>query len=442
MLASGALVMCWFGLYNRFPFVFPDTGAYIRTGFLGEVPIDRPLIYGLFLRHASLWQSLWLPIFVQAFLVSILIYLWVKYFSPGNNKKLTYWLAILLISFLTGVSKYVTFLMPDIFTAIMIMCSALLLFAPKMNSRDKIFSIVIFILSLTVHNSHLMITLGSIIVLAILEIFRKTRLVNSWKKLGLVTGCVITGGLLIGTTHYAFGGSFIVSQNGHIFMLTRLIDLQLAQSHLDKNCGKKAYILCPYKDQLDENFLWGAESPLYKLGGWSENEEEYKSLIGDILSDPKYLELAAIRSIEGGFVQFFHFDIENTEGMGPNTPPYDEIKRFYPYHIFEYEHSMQSRNWLGEQTRMLNTFQLFAVGISLCGLLALLFNSKSQSSRVWEKPLVIFLLIALYSNALVCGSLSAIMPRYQGRVVWLIPVLFFLLLLPRIPLLSRSSALK
>jgi hypothetical protein len=40
-------------LVNGFPFVYSDTGTYLRSVFAGFVPPDRPYWYGPFLRLSS-----------------------------------------------------------------------------------------------------------------------------------------------------------------------------------------------------------------------------------------------------------------------------------------------------------------------------------------------------------------------------------------------------
>jgi hypothetical protein len=85
----GSLVLCFLAFYNKYPLVFPDTGTYVLSGFTGQVPKDRPIIYGLFLRHISLWESLWLVILFQGVLLSLTIFYYFKYLG-GTEKYLPY----------------------------------------------------------------------------------------------------------------------------------------------------------------------------------------------------------------------------------------------------------------------------------------------------------------------------------------------------------------
>ena len=66
LVAIGIFFLLIPSVANGFPILFSDVGTYIASGFNKFVPIDRPIIYGLFLRHTSLAHSLWFVIISQA----------------------------------------------------------------------------------------------------------------------------------------------------------------------------------------------------------------------------------------------------------------------------------------------------------------------------------------------------------------------------------------
>jgi hypothetical protein len=80
----GALLLLFPAFNNGYPFLYADTSTYITGGFLGAVSDFRPITYGLFVRHISLMESLWLVAFVQALIVSALIHLVFRVFSSGE----------------------------------------------------------------------------------------------------------------------------------------------------------------------------------------------------------------------------------------------------------------------------------------------------------------------------------------------------------------------
>jgi hypothetical protein len=66
----------------------------------------------------------------------------------------------------------------------------------------------------------------------------------------------------------------------------------------------------------------------------------------------------------------------------------------------------------------------------------LVFRSRDNARGRGLEKLVVFIVIGVLVNALVCGTLSEPYDRYQARVVWLIPFLAWLIYQMR----SRRSA--
>ena len=138
-LLSICFVLIWPALYNGYPLVYSDTGTYIAAGYTKEVPVDRPIIYCLFVRHMSLSHSLWFVLIAQVILVVYVIYMLVRRFAVKNVLLLST-LIVLVLSFTTSISTYTSQIMPDIFSALSIIGMALLFTTQKMHKRDYIIS--------------------------------------------------------------------------------------------------------------------------------------------------------------------------------------------------------------------------------------------------------------------------------------------------------------
>ena len=67
------VALLWPALYNGFPLVYPDTGAYISSGLRLSVHPDRPVGYGLFILFSSMGISLWFVVVAQALMLNWLI---------------------------------------------------------------------------------------------------------------------------------------------------------------------------------------------------------------------------------------------------------------------------------------------------------------------------------------------------------------------------------
>lgn len=418
LILIAGFILCYMGFYNNYPLMHSDSGTAIKSGFLNQVPPDRPILYGLFIRQISMAESLYFVIITQGILLSLVVFYYFKYFLSGKNLAIHFLAYIFIITFLTGASVNVSQLIPDIFTSITILTFGLLFMIPGLKTRDIIILSVISILGIGVHNSHLIIVFALLFTFTLLFSIKNIRIkwtFLSWRRLSLMWGLLVFTFLGMSTLNYSFGSDFKTSKGGHVFFMARLIEIGVVGEYLEENCDKYDYKFCEYKDQIPWDFIWDYEkSPLYKTGGWEANEEEYKTIIFDIMTTPKYLKTFVIRGLEASIKQFFSFETGNTKQMLKGSPPFSVIERFFPDQLKEYVGSRQSAKTLEYQ--FVNTSQLYLAAISLLSLLIILFLKFPLKWKI----LSAYFLYSLYINAAVCGALSFVAPRYQSRVIWLI----------------------
>ena len=96
LILLGSIVMLRLAFYNSFPFVYPDTGTYIRSGYELILPIDRPIFYGLFIRLLSFSTTLWNVVIFQSLITAYLIYLTLRIFI--NDKLFNFYYLLLIKS--------------------------------------------------------------------------------------------------------------------------------------------------------------------------------------------------------------------------------------------------------------------------------------------------------------------------------------------------------
>ncbi|MFC2112805.1 hypothetical protein ACFLTA_06000 [Bacteroidota bacterium] len=418
LLATG-LLLCFWGFYNKYPLVFPDTGTYLLSGFTNVVPKDRPLIYGLFLRHASLAETLWLVIWVQGILVSILVFYYFKYLSPTRKFLPLFFIYIFLITFFTGASVNVSQLIPDVFTPMSVLSMGLLIFVKELKIRDLIIVSALLVLSTSVHTSHVLSMTMFTVLLSVGFLFKKVRSFFpflKYQRIILIWALIIFTYLSVSTIHYGFSGEFTLSKGKHVFLMGRLIDMEIVNDYLKENCDDHDYKLCEFKDIVIWDFLWESQSPLYKTGGWEDSKEEYTTIIRDIFTTPKYLKIFMMKSIESSFIQFFNYETGDTPRQAQNSAPYGVITRFMPGQVKAYLSSKQCNDRL--DFTFLNNYQNYLIVLSLLISILLLILKIPVKSKM----LIIYILVSLYINAGVCGTFSGISPRYQSRVIWLLPL--------------------
>jgi small basic protein len=429
----GSLLLCYAAFYNGYALVYPDTGTYLYSGFQGNVPIDRPLAYGLFVRHSSLSTSLWFSVIAQGMLLGSLIFLFIKYLMPSRQHPLWSVAIITGLVLFSGVSTRTSQMMPDIFASMPALGLALLLFGNAVPLGTRIYLATITVLSLMMHSSHPMIyglTMGLLSVVWGIQWVRTRQLPLSWRNWGLAWGLVILAWLAIPTLHVLYGGAFKANRASHIFMMGQLNSMGLLGHYLKRHCDDEDYFLCPYQDALPLDYLWNPQSPIYKTGGWeAQDPAVYQHLIRDILTEPRYFKLFVIKVFMGTFHQFFHFHTANTPPQHSKSLAYQAIDGYFPYEVYAL---ILARQWEAANLtyESLNVRERMLMFACLLGVVALMLQPgwvrQVPTPLVWT---LVVIMVMLLVNAAICGGLSNGNMRYQNRVAWTLPLIMSLIVL-------------
>jgi hypothetical protein len=354
-----------------------------------------------------------------------------KTFSTKNHLQWSL-LTIFILTLFTGLSFNVSQLIPDIFTPVSILCMLLLLFGEKLSKGWTIFLSILFIFSNIVHYSHPAINLFTLAMFICFYLVKKENLKHfvKWNKIILVSGLLALSFLILPLTNYSYNRHFVYSESAYMFRLSRLMEMGIVEKYLNEHCKDKNYSLCSYVQAGNSgifwNFLWSPQSPANQKGGWEAHRKEYQDLIHDILSDPKYIVLYIRKSIESSFQQFFTFDTGDAPVFSMDSPPGYQIRSHYPDDINQFISSKENEGLLN--FKFLNQYQLIIILASLFFLISILFGNSLAGSNILFKSIIAFVFIALISNSIVCGVNSNITGRYQGRVIWLMPLISLLIL--------------
>ena len=424
LVLIGGLFLGSFAFYNRFPIVFSDTGTYILSGIENTVPVDRSLVYGIFLRHTSLAESIWIPVILQSIILSYLLYAYFHFFSASRHKKLVYLFFIAFITLFTGASLFSSTILPDIFTSIAALSLGLLLFVRKIKIVHFILISFFMFLGIGVHNSHFLI------LVLIMFFFTIAYLIKPWRQKFIVINTkriiylwvlLIFTNLSVATLHYAYGNTFSATRGGHVFLVARLNEMSLLKPYLDEHCEEKKYALCACKDDLPWDFIWSQESPIVKLGGWEATKSDFNRISRDMLTDGYYLKMFVIKSGISSVTQFFSFDAGDYVYKHDHTSPVIwPLDIMFKHELKQFSGSLQNARGIDFST--LNNRQQIVVFFSLTLLIGLLFLKVPPFYR----SLALYILLVLLLNAVICGSLSGVFPRYQSRLVWLVTLPCFI----------------
>lgn len=412
------LASMYAAFYNGFPLVYSDTGTYLRSGFEGEIPIDRPIFYGLFLRHISLSESLWLVVFVQAWITSWLLHLISGVFFTGLKRNAVFLISVVIVTLTTGYSYNVSILIPDIFATISFLALLVMLLSRELTKVTWVLISIIFTFSLSTHYSNIpiFILLFAIILFTMWRNHRKGTLVLAWKRIAITASLFVFTMIMIPTVNYTYNGKFRYSESSHVFLLNHMIEIGAAQQYLEDNCHKNNFAICEYREDLDWDFLWNYESPLYKTGGWKKNEKDFNAINNGIIYTPKYWPLLIHKTTEYTAKQLFLFETE-IQKINYDGTPCLEVERYLKKSVREIKSSKQVQG--RHKVELLNSVEGVVVFLGTIFLLFLaVLNRRLKVLSDGQKFLLTASLAYAVINALVCANLSTAIPRYHNRYAW------------------------
>ncbi|HTC83435.1 MAG TPA: hypothetical protein VK683_03730 [Rhizomicrobium sp.] len=431
-IAVLSLMFLSVAIWNGFPLIFYDTGAYVLEG-LGHIFfVERAPVYAEFLFLTGARFSLWPVVVVQALMISYLILEVARVDVPGLTLRALVVIGAAL-SLFTGIGWYVGQVEPDIFTPMVILGAWLLLFCSERLGKAGRYRVVVLTgLAVACHPSHLGLLAGLVIAAALLKLAARWRphLPGPDLRHGLI-GLAIALSLIV-AGNFVLTGKFFLSKSGSVFLFARLMQDGIVQRLMNETCppaGTSDWRLCAYKNRMPKSanaWLWGENSGFRALGGFTsqmQQEEDGRIIVESLKRYPvMHLRAAATDSL----LQFLQF--KTGDGIEPHLTILEpNFKRIIPKQVPAYLEARQQRGLIRFKT--LNLIHVPVGAMSVLGLLLLL--QRAAMRRSWDAAsLPALVLLGLIGNAIICGSFSNPHDRYQSRIVWL-PSLVLLLAVTR-----------
>ena len=417
-----AVCLMTVALYNGFPLVESDTGAYIEQAIYPHFAADRTPFYGLFVRVTTLWTSLWFTIFAQCLILSYLLLRYILLLQMSANKQsqadmgFTLLSIIVIISF-TCVSWVTSYIMPDIFAGILLLGIFLYIYERPQHIITNLSYLAIIFLAVLIHNSHFIITSLLATALLLYAMVKKNKELTR-KSLVLFSVCFGVWVILCSMNKIKKHG-FTFSRGSDIFMMAKLSETGILNEYLNESCGKKNLDLCNYQGHIpgDPNeFLWSGESPLYKTGGWDSVHPDYKIIIRDVFTTPKYVGMFVQKSVVSTLEELTQIQApDKLSVLGKDSEPWKKVRQYFSDELREYSTSLQNTDSLSASSCNF-VYYLFFV---LSSLWVLLFYRKVMDSGLIF--IYSFILLSLLINAFVTSTFSNVLARYQNRMFWILP---------------------
>jgi hypothetical protein len=425
-MAILSLMFLSVAIWNGFPLIFYDTGAYVLEG-LGHVfLVERAPVYSELLFLAGGALSFWPIAVLQALMISYLILEVARAEVPGLTLRGLTGIGAGL-SLLTGIGWYVGQVEPDIFTPAVILGCWLLLFRGDGLGRARLCWVMgLTGLAVACHPSHLGLLGGLLIAAALLKLAARRDLPKPNLRRGLIG--LVTALCLIVAGNFVLTGNLFISRSGSVFLFARLMQDGIVKRLMNDTCppaGDSNWRLCAYKNRLSTSanaWLWGAGSGFHALGGFTGQEQQAEDSRIILESLKRYPVMHLKAAVSDSLLQFVQF--KTGDGIEPQLQVLESgFKRMIPRQVPAYLEARQQRGLIRFKT--LNLIHVPVGVMSVLGLLLLLWRACVQ--RAWDgASLPALVLLGLIGNAVICGTFSNPHDRYQSRVIWL-PSLVLLL---------------
>lgn len=436
--AAAILLLCpvflYMAFWNRFPFVFFDTGAYVLEGFAKVFVPERSAVYSLFLHYAHGRQDLWNVAIIQSLITAFCVTEFARALQPRTSM----WKLLGIcgaLSIFSSLAWFVGQIEPDCMTATLVLALFPLAFRLRQVGWARAIPLVLVAgFSTGAHPSHIGLSAGLVLCIAATKAtalwLRNPKLPRPNVALPALSFALGLG--LVLAANYSLTHKVFVSKSGAIFLAARLMGDGVVKRTLDEICPTRPLKLCAYKDRLPPSadaYLWAPDSPFNKLGRFYGYEAQYREIVAESLIRHPFLSIGT--GLWDAFRQFLMF--RTGDGVTPQEWVLEpEFRNFMPKQYRAYMGARQQRGVL--RFDAVNVVHYPLAFLAQAWLVVVLW--KAVKRRRWNfAALPAFLLLALIGNALVCGMFSGPHDRYQSRLVW---VACFAVLLTTRPSLERA----
>lgn len=432
LLAS--LFFTWPALYNRFPLLFPDSMTYIEDGHL----VARALFlhqlsgyYGMRSFFYSLgilpwhWDvNLWPVVAFQSFLTAYILWLVARSLFECHLLA-RYLLLSVLLSVLTTVSWFTTLIMPDILGPLLYLSIYLLVFASESLSLPERLAVALIAWwGITSHATHLMLAAAACLLLAVLLLLlRQSR--QHWKGLAQVALVLILAAASQFALHAFLYGQPSLNGDRPPFLMARIIADGPGLWYLQSHCPQSNFTICNYLPRLSndaDDFIWGANGVWQNVDEPTANllrNEEVSFFLATLRAYPRAQISISARNF---WQQFISFDFE-PDASNWTLQQFDTV---LPRQRSAYLNSRQAHNALIPALQPPIQFWTVIASLAVIAIFALRLRTRAPLRLLGLAAVILPILLL---NALLTGAVSSLDDRYQARVVWLLPLLAFLLLL-------------
>lgn len=410
-LAATALLLAP-AIWNGFPFLFMDSGAYLGVAKHWSLAPGRSIVYGILLVLGQ-WPDFWPIALVQAVASVWIVLLVLRSLDLGRPFFLVAMVAILTA--LTALPWLAGQLMPDVFAGLAVLAVWLLVFPDARLSRRERFGLIAFAgLAAATHSG----TFAMLLVLLLCGAFGYFCF-GRLRKAGLLdfSGALAAGAAFLLAMNFLLSFQLTWTPGGTAFVFGRLVEDGIVAGFLQERCPDPRFRLCQFRDKLPKTaieFLWEKQDAFDEIGGFEKGTPEMRAIILETLR--RYPRLHAETALRATLTQLV--TIQTGDGIAKDA--------WYAYYMLKEhtprasEHALKARQARNDLPfEIVNAINVPAALFSMILVVLLPLGSILRKKFDALDMFAISLGLAILANAFVCGVLSTPQDRYGARTAWL-----------------------
>jgi hypothetical protein len=410
-----AIIITIPAIYNGFPFLFQDSGDYLSS----TARIYRLPVYGSFARIGIAFNSVWAIVAAQALILSHLIY----YINQSIFGKTNFWFFLLQGALLTALSSlpyFSSFVMADIFTSILFLTLYLLVFHSNILPKfTKYYFWGLAVFASMAHITNIYLGLGILLFGAMFSLLRSEFALKTLRPFVLPVGLIaIAASSIIGLNAIYFK-AWTMSPASPVFTLANLVSQGSARTYIINACPQAKFRICKFAKALptDVNeFLWSRRGVLRQMSGFTNYRLEAKVIVKNTIA--KYPQEVAMHFADYFRQSFFtHAPAVELNSSVVRDRIHIVLSRYYDnYERDAFLKSKQGNDELPYDIIRAIDDYVFPISLIAITIMALALLRRSNDNRYL---LPLFTLVFVLGNNFVCSAASGLFDRYQARVSWL-----------------------
>jgi hypothetical protein len=413
-------LLCLPALWNGFPLMFDDVGGYLERWPTGTLGHGRSTVYGLLL-WITRWSSFAPAVLLQALVTTFVVDRAIRIYVPLSGQ--APWLlpgVVVAISLTSGVALFVSKLIPDAWAAPAVLALHLLAWhGERFTKFERALMAAIIAFAGASHMAILGLLAGLLVVYAAAW-FARRQLPLAPTGLVVAGAAVCSGLALLLCANAIVAGRLALTPGGEVFLFGRMVEDGTAGEILREECPRNDWQMCAFRNVLPDDaeaFIFGADSPLQKIGGGNDPrvQHEITSIIARSLVRHPLEHVAKALVLTGR--QFV--DVGTGGAMEPLMAPHARwtFTLYAPSLVDGFDAARQQTgpidlalwsDWVVVPISIVASFSLPVLAVAL-------WRRGRRREAVW--PALLFL--ALIGNAAICGVIVGSNDRYQARLTWL-----------------------